>query len=251
MKKCNIRGTSASTSIQVMRKQLLLNMKNSSIPDKEFLQNLGLFTNRHLLQKFILMNELYQKIVNVCGIIIEFGVRWGQNLAILSNLRGIWEPYNFNRKIVGFDTFKGFPSVDPKDGSAQFINQGAFSVSVDYELELEKILDYHETENPYSHIRKYEIVKGDATKTIDKYLKEYPETIIAFAYFDFDLYEPTKKCLKAIQNYITKGSVIAFDELNLHDFPGETLAFKEVIGLDKYKIRRSPLNPFVGYIIID
>jgi len=44
------------------------------------------------------------------------------------------------------------------------------------------------------------------------------------------------------QNHVTKGTVIGFDELNYHEFPGETLALKEVFGLDKYKIRRSPLN---------
>ncbi len=247
----NVRKSIAKNSILERRNKFLSIMKNSSIPDNEFIKNLYLFTNRHLLQKFIVMNELYKNIIDVHGIIIEFGVRWGQNLALFLNLRAIYEPYNFNRKIVGFDTFEGFPSVNPKDGGRTFIEKGAFSVSENYESELEKILDYHEAENPYSHIKKYEIVKGDAIVTLNKYLSENPETIISFAYFDFDLYEPTKKCLEAIKNYLTKGSVVAFDELNLHDFPGETIALREVFGLDRYRIKRSKLNPFVGWITIE
>ena len=88
-------------------------------------------------------------------------------------------------------------------------------------------------------MKKYAIVKGNAVVEIHKYLKENPETIIALAYFDFDIYEPTLEWLKAIAPHLTKGSVLGFDELNLHNFPGETLALKEILGLDKYSIRRT------------
>jgi hypothetical protein len=94
-------------------------------------------------------------------------------------------------------------------------------------------------------------VKGDATVTLDEYLDKHPETIIALAYFDFDLYEPTKKCLTRIRDHFTKGTVIGFDELNWPSFPGETLAVKEVFGLSRYKIHRSPSNPSPSYIVID
>ena len=79
----------------------------------------------------------------------------------------------------------------------------------------------------------------------------HPETIVALAYFDFDIYQPTKTCLEAIKGRLTKGSVVAFDELNCPEFPGETLALKEVFGLDKYAIRRNPLNPLCSYIVIE
>jgi hypothetical protein len=65
------------------------------------------------------------------------------------------------------------------------------------------------------------------------------------------LYEPTKKCLEAIRPFLTRGSVIAMDELNCEEFPGETVAFKEVFGLDKYKIVRSKFLPDRSYVIID
>lgn len=122
-----------------------------------------------------------------------------------------------------------------------------------YEGYLAQILDYHEEENTMSNIKKYELVKGDATITIEKYLNEHPETIIALAYFDLGLYEPTKKCLEAIKPYIIRGTVIAMDELNSWEFPGETIALKEVWGgeLDKYKIVRSQFLPDRSYIIIE
>ena len=103
-------------------------------------------------------------------------------------MSAIYEPINLTRKIIGFDTFEGFPSVDKKDGNDDVIGKGAFSVTPDYQSYLEKVLDYHEQESPISHIKKYELRKGDATVEIEKYLTENPQTIVALAYFDFDVF---------------------------------------------------------------
>jgi hypothetical protein len=197
------------------------------------------------------MNDLYKSILTTHGSVLEFGVRWGQNLALFESFRGMYEPFNHNRKIIGFDTFGGFPSVHQKDGKSEIASVGAYATTEKYEEYLAQVLDYHEQESPISHIKKYQLVKGDATKTIDSYLKSYPETIIALAYFDFDIYEPTKKCLEAIRGHVTKGTVIGFDELNLHNFPGETLALKEVFGLDKCRIMRNPYSSAQSYFVID
>jgi hypothetical protein len=220
---------------------------NCPIPQNERLANSGLFVKRQDLTKQLFFNDLYQKIVNVHGIIIEFGVRWGQNLVTLNNLRGIHEPFNYSRKIIGFDTFSGFSDVDTKDGSHKIIKEGAFSVTEDYEKYLEEILTYHENECPLSHIKKNVILKGDAVVMLEKYLKEHPETIIAFAYFDFDVYSPTKKCLELIKPYLTKGSIIGFDELNDPQFPGETIAVRESLGLNNIALRRSKYSGIQSY----
>ena len=58
---------------------------------------------------------------------------------------------------------------------------------------------------------------------LPQYLRDNPQTIISLAYFDFDLYKPTRDCLEAILPYLTKGSILAFDELNAAEFPGKLL----------------------------
>ena len=243
--------TQSSEEETVTREKFFQYFQNCPIPEKEILHHLNLFMNRQTLSRVIFMHEMYQKIINVHGVVMEFGVRWGRDLALFESFRGMYEPYNYSRKIIGFDTFEGFPSIHQKDGQAAIASTGAYSVTSNYEDYLEKILEYHEHESPLSHIKKYELVKGDASLTVKKYLEENPETIISFAYFDLDLYEPTRNCLEAIKGHLTKGSVIGFDELNVHDFPGETLAVKEILGLSKYQITRSPINPHPSYIIID
>jgi hypothetical protein len=131
------------------------------------------------------------------------------------------------------------------------IKVGGHGLTDNYENYLEKILQYHEWNSPISHIKKFELIKGDATITVKEYLKNHPETIISFVYFDFDLYQPTKECLIAIRDCLTKGAIIAFDELNYPKFPGETIAFKEILGLNNYKVHRDPISSTVSYIIFE
>jgi len=243
--------TIASEAEQQKRKDFFELYKNAPIPDNERLANSGLFVKRQDLTKQLFLNDLYTKFLPVHGVIMEFGVRWGQNLVTLNNLRGIHEPYNHSRKIIGFDTFEGFAGIDEKDGTHEIIKKGSFSVTEGYEQYLEKVLAYHHSECPLSHINKNTIVKGDATVKLEEYLQQHPETIIAFAYFDFDVYEPTKKCLELIKPYLTKGSVIGFDELNDPQFPGETVALREVMGLQHVRIQRSKYSGIQSYFIVE
>lgn len=239
-----------STRAEVASKiSLSQSLRNSPIPDGELLDNLGVFLTRQNLSRINFIQALYEMIVPVHGVIMEFGVRWGQNMALFSSLRGMLEPYNHNRKIIGFDTFEGFPSVDKKDGMA--CESGDYSVAENWEVDLESILNFHNDNSPIPQKKKYELVKGDASETLPAYLARNPHTIISLAYFDFDIYQPTKDCLKAIVPHITKGSVLAFDELNCPEFPGETAALREVFGLQKYAIRRLPSSPLTSYIVIE
>lgn len=233
----------------IEKKNLTYLMENSPIPQSEKLDNIGLFLTRQNLAKINFIQFLYEKILPVHGVIMEFGVRWGQNMALLSALRGMLEPYNYNRKIIGFDTFEGFPAVHKLDGEE--ISNGDYSVTHDYISQLISILDFHNNNAPIPQKKKYELCIGDASKTLPDYLSKNQHTIIAMAYFDFDLYKPTCDCLRAIEPYLTKGSILAFDELNVEHFPGETVALKEVLGLSRYAIKKHPYNPLQSYIIID
>ncbi len=234
------------------RKTLQKLLKSWPGPDDHKIKNLGIFTNRINLMRILFMNELYNKTLNTSGDIFEFGCRWGQNICLFLNFRGIYEPYNMLKKIVGFDTFKGFPSVSFKDkkGNKKVSKQGSFSTTKDYDIFLKQIMDYHSSESPAHHVKRHEIVKGDATKTIKKYLKDNPQTMIALAYFDMDIYKPTKVCLKAIKPHLTKGSILAFDEPNCKDFPGETIAIREVFGSLKFKLFQSKYSAGSGYLVI-
>ena len=88
-------------------------------------------------------------------------------------------------------------------------------------------------------------------KELLKYLKRNPETIVSLAYFDLDLYKPTKECLDVIKSRLVKGSVIGFDELNDPDSPGETLALMETLGLNNIKLKRFKFSSRVSYFTFE
>lgn len=202
---------------------------------------------RMALSRVIYYYELYQKIIDVPGVICEFGVQWGATLALLQNLRGMYEPYNISRKIFGFDTFEGFSTIDDKDG--YFAKIGDYKSLPSYEKILEQILNIHEGFSPINHVKKYELIKGDASQTINIWLEENPHAIVSMAIFDMDVYKPTKDVLEKIIPRLTKGSLLVFDELNCQQFPGETTAVQEIIGLNNLKLKRNPHQTYCAYAV--
>lgn len=199
------------------------------------------------LARVLYYAELYKKIIDVPGVICEFGVQWGATLAQLVNLRSIHEPFNHSRRIVGFDTFEGFPAVSAQDGGHSKV--GDYASAPDYEALLRRILTLHEAAAPMAHLEKFELVKGDASVTVEKWLSDNPHAIVSMAIFDMDLYQPTVDALRSILPRMTKGSVLVFDELNCKQFPGETLALREVLGTHQLRLRRTPSQPFCAWAV--
>ena len=243
----NLNVLIGSTNDEINNKRTLLQkLYNNPIHEDEVLYNIGLFIPRQAMSRILAMNELYKKIINLHGSVCEFGVRWGQNLSLFTIFKGIYEPYNYNRKIIGFDTFNGFVNVSANDKGC---DNGQYNVSENYQDYLDSILKYHINNNPISHKSNTITIKGDAIKTLKIYLKENPEIIFSFIYFDFDIYKPTIDCLNLIKPHIAKGAIIGFDELNCHEFPGETIAFKEFFNINNICIYRTIFEPLVSYII--
>lgn len=222
--------------------------ENCPIPVDEQLYNMGLFISRQNMMRILFIHELYQKILPVHGVVMEFGVRWGGNMALYESFRGIYEGYNYNRKIIGFDTFASFPSLDEKDGNHSL---DEMKLTENYEEYLEQILHYHETESPISQIKKYELVKGDVCETLPEYLEGHPETVIALAFCDLDIYEGTKAALTNIKDRMTKGGIIVLDEINHPDWPGETIALDETFGIKNIKLQHSKYSPTASYFVVD
>jgi hypothetical protein len=245
-----IKTYSSDDETQTRIKQFI-HFKDCPIRENQLMSNLGMFLNSKTLARILFMEHLYKQIIDVQGVVMEFGTRWGQNLSLFAALRGIYEPFNRHRKLIGFDTFTGFPTKKKKDGNSDMIQLGELATTEFYYDYLYKQICLQEQDNPLSHICKFELCKGDATVEIGHYLVRNPHTIIALAYFDFDLYEPTKICLEKIKNRLTKGSVVGFDELNDPDSPGETLALIEVFGLNNIELKRLPITSRTSYFVVN
>lgn len=227
----------------------------SSIPKDELLENSFLFMTTQHIKRTLFFYEIYKKIVNVPGVVMHFGCRWGRHIALFDSLRTIFEPFNYGRKIIGFETFSGFPDQfdNEKDKNSKIMTEGYLATTQGYEQELERILQAREAMAPMSHIKKYEIIKGDVTTTFPEYMEKNPHTIVAFAHLDINLFQPTKQSLEILKRHVTKGSIIAIDEVSFDEIPGQTLALTEVFGLNNIRLERIPhVNPtWPAYFVID
>lgn len=211
----------------------------SPVPHDEMIDNFALYATPAAMRRFIHFDRLYQKILDLPGLIMVFGVRWGRDLSTLHGLQQIYEPMNYVRRVLGFDTFAGFPAVTGRDGATAVTRAGAYGVTADYEQHLAAVLAAKLRLGTFDHIERLEILKGDAVEQLQRYLAAHPETIVSLAYFDLDLYEPTKACAELLLPCLVPGAVIAFDEFNHSVFPGETAAAKEVFGATA-RFRRVP-----------
>lgn len=223
-----------------LRKQL----RDSSIPDAEMLENLHLFITPQQMRRILFFYEIYQKILTVPGVIMQFGVRWGRELALFESLRTTFEPFNHSRRIIGFDTFTGYTEIDARDGAHQQAREGNLATTPGYEQELAAILSTREQLSPVQQVQKFDLIKGDADATLARYLEKNPHTVCSLAHLDMNIYKPTKSCLQRLRDHMPKGSIIIIDEVNLGVLPGETVALQEVFGIRNIRLQRHPtVNP--------
>jgi hypothetical protein len=241
-----------ATQAQISNREQLENMfRNSPLPIEDLLFNLGLYTRSSLLVKFIVMHQLYQRIENIPGLLVEFGTWWGQNLVLLENLRAIHEPFNKQRRIIGFDTFAGYTKATAQDKASEVWRENSYSTGTQYKDYLSELLRVHEGSNVLGHLAgNHELIEGDVEGTAPAYFAQHREAIVALAYFDMGLYRPTRSALMAIKPHLVSGSVILLDELTWSESPGEALAFKETFDRSEYAIEKCKLYPSKAIITI-
>ena len=232
--------------------ELCESFERSALPLAQRLQNFPRHVRRQDISRFLAKYELFRQALPVNGSIVECGVFAGGGLAGWLHFSSILEPYNHTRRIIGFDTFTGFPSVDDKDskkGTSDHLQAGAFQISSEMRDEIASVAAIHDRNRPLGHIPKVELVAGDATQTIPRYMVEHPHLLIGLIYLDFDLYSPTKAALEHLFPRVVKGGIVAFDELNCAEFPGETTALIESLDLSRVELRRTPLDPHISFFI--
>lgn len=209
------------------------------------------YASRQSIAKFLTKYEIFKRILDVNGSIVECGVLYGAGLLAWAKLSSILEPVNHTRKVIGFDTFMGFLDVTPEDtgagASAHVVAGGLTGSTLDNVAEAVAIYDMN---RPLGHIPKVELVKGDIAETAPQYLAQNRHLVVSLLYLDLDLYLPTKAALKAFLPRMPTGAIICFDELNARAFPGETVAVEEVLGLPRLKIERFPFDPYVSFAVL-
>lgn len=214
------------------------------------LENFPKYVRRQHLKRFLAMYELFKLILPVKGSIIECGVFRGFSLMSWAKLSSILEPENLTRRIYGFDTFNGFPSISNKDVTGGGIAEvGDFQTS-SYD-ELKSLIELYDKDRFLGHIPKVELVRGDVASTIPDFIANNQHLLISLLFIDLDLYEPTKVALNNFLPRMPKGSIVAFDELDNPIWPGETEALLETMQCTRLSLQRFSWDPYIAFAVLD
>lgn len=221
----------------------------SSCPTDRKLANFPKYVRRQTIARFLVQHEIFKRILNVKGSIVECGVHHGGGVMAWAQLSSTLEPYNYHRRIIGFDTFEGFPGVHKLDQEGKAgAEQGMFREDYDTYAELRQCVEEYDSNRFINHIHKVELVKGDANQTIPEYVQANRHLLVALLYLDFDIYQPTVTALKYFLPLMPKGAIVAFDEAANWDWPGETVALLEHFNLNQHRLECFEFEPNMSFI---
>jgi len=176
--------------------------------------------------------ELYKKIVELPGDVVELGVYKGGSFFQFAAFRELLENEK-SRKLVGFDIFGAFPETH-NDGDNAFREKWVEETNNSFltKEELQESLFNRKIENT-------ELVQGDVAVTIPEYLRTHPYMRIALLHIDVDIYEPTVVGLQYLYDYVVPGGLIVLDDYGV---AGETKAVDEFLTSRNLKLRRLPIS---------
>jgi hypothetical protein len=234
-------GPTRTESEQSWAEQLRAQIACSPFDRLDVVRNFPMYCPRQDLTRFLSKAELFKRVLDVQGSVVECGCLHGGGLFTWAQLSSIFEPYNHQRRIVGFDSFEGFPDTSPMDdlgaGADNPLNERG-ALAVDSYAEIKACAKLYDANRAIGHVPKIELVKGDACRTIPEYVRANPHLVVSLLYLDFDLHEPTAIALRTLSSRMPKGAIVAFDELNAPEWPGETIAALPY--LKKLRVRRLP-----------
>jgi len=214
------------------------------------LENFTKYVRRQHIKRLLALYEVFKLALPIKGSIVECGVFRGFGLMGWAKLSAILEPENLTRRIYGFDSFAGFPSVGERDQSGFTDAQPGDLCANSYD-ELKELIHEYDRDRFLGHIPKVDLIRGDIAKTVPEFVAAHPHLVVSLLYLDADMYEPTKVALEHFLPRMPKGALLVFDELDNPIWPGETMAAIESVGLRNMRLRRLDWDPYISFAEVE
>jgi hypothetical protein len=209
-------------------------------PPHDILQAFPIYARRIHLKRFLAHYELFQRVVDLPGDIVELGVYRGVSLMSWANFLEIRCMGDRQRRIWGFDSFEGLGDLAPEDGTG---DAGVGKIAGGYtgnEAAVRTAIDIFDADRFIPYKARVKLVRGDICETVPRWVKENPGVRISLLHFDCDLYKPTYIGLQYLWPLVVPGGVVAFDEYGIPPWEGESRAVDECFD----KLGAPPLQRF-------
>jgi hypothetical protein len=207
--------------------------------------NLIFASDKRVFHKMTKKIELYLKVKDLFGDILEFGVFKGSGMGLFLKLTDMYET-NSLTNVIGFDYFNKSSTLDALDG----INKSTMTSILDRaeinELSIESV------NNRLSVIenKRYLLIEGDAVAECKKFDMQTPGQRIKLIYMDLDVGEPTYKILQQLWKKLVKGGIVVFDEYGYNrwdESSGVDMFLKEIEG--QYNFVNTKIIAPTAYIV--
>lgn len=210
----------------------------------DILESFPVYARRVNITRFLAHYELYRRIADLPGNIVEIGVYRGVSLLSWAKFIEIFHAGDRTRRVFGFDNFAGFEAIHEKDGGSteRYDRKVGGWNAGPFRNELMEHIDIFHADSFLPRAKRISLVEGDVTKTAPQFVADNPGLRISLLHLDVDLYEPTLAALKAFYPLVVKSGLVVFDEYGLIDWPGESQAVEEFFGKDLPGSRSSPLH---------
>lgn len=207
-------------------------MINQFDETKEFVYENGFYltSKPYRLGNMLAHYELYKKIIDLPGDVVELGVFKGGSLIQWATFRELLENEN-SRKIIGFDMFGEFPDTEKVDSDKEFIDNWN-KLFKDEFISREEIYDSLKLKG----IGNVELIKGDINDTLPEFISKNKHMRISLLHIDTDVYEPSKLGLELLYDLIVPNGVIVLDDYGIIE--GETLAVDEFFKDKKHSLQK-------------
>lgn len=178
--------------------------------------------------------ELYRMITDLPGDVVELGVFKGGSMIQWATFRELLENER-SRKLIGFDMFGNFPTVDNVESDKKFVSEWNENFKDEF---VSKNEIYRSLE--LKGIGNVELVQGDIAETLPQYISQNGQMRISLLHIDTDVYEPCKIALDLLYDLVVPNGVIVFDDYSTIE--GETIAVDEFFNDKKHSLRKFPFS---------
>ncbi|MEH6632615.1 MAG: TylF/MycF/NovP-related O-methyltransferase [Halopseudomonas aestusnigri] len=199
----------------------------------KLLDNPFMIARSGLMAKLLFLHDVYGRIKDVPGDIIELGVWLGQSLIMFENLRAIHEPFNSCRTIYGFDTFEGYVETSDLHISPNEIQK--YTQPKSWEKEIKSLFEAHCLIN--NSKTNLSLIKGDIRKTLPKFSKNYTG-LAACIYVDIATFETTEVAIAFAKEHLVRGGVMIVDDYG-DTYPGVMKSLKRN-GIEDFDCELNP-----------
>jgi hypothetical protein len=133
------------------------------------------------------------------------------------------------KQVIGFDNWKGFTTLDPKDGNEDLrVNKvvGGYDAACFKDM-LKDAITIFDRDRFIPHKPRIILVDGHIEESVPRYLDENPGLRISLMHVDCDLYQPTKVAMQYLWPRVVRGGVVIFDDYGIRPWEGESTAVDE------------------------